>query len=317
MTIAKPTAIALYYVFTSIGFILMIGNLCYAIHHAYVKRTKFNFALVLCATLWSASFIPLFITAKLTVDLTNVRITLAMLKDIDRLKTCLRAYNMVYGLATLVYLLIEQTRFKVIKGVMPYSKIYDYVFAALTFAIWIATFFYYGVINTTNSTNTGTAIAAYAVYGLTVDNILSFTFIYQLYKNRQKLHKGTSNPQFVLVVRALIVLCIVSWSGLIVFLVGLYVYANDNLMRTLLFRIGYSFTPIQFSAMLVFMYSIKTLLAQPAPRPSSVISSGNASTLGKAKDATHTASVVSKTEKTRVMADGEEATLGRPPTSIV
>ena len=144
----------------------------------------------------------------------------------------------------------------------------------------------------------------------------SFTFIYQLYKNRQKLHKGTANPQFLRVVRALCALCFISWAGVIIFLVGLYVYENDNLMRTLMFRITYSFTPIQFSACLVFMYSIKTLL-NPAPRPTSALM-GIGSKGAHTKDTlvSQTGSVMSQAQKTRVMADGEE-TLERPPTSNV
>ena len=51
-------------------------------------------------------------------------------------------------------------------------RIQDHVFAFVTFAIWVATFFYYGVIDMSNGKNTGTAIAAFVLYGLTVDNVL-------------------------------------------------------------------------------------------------------------------------------------------------
>ncbi|KAJ3033874.1 hypothetical protein HDV00_005678 [Rhizophlyctis rosea] len=277
MTIEKPTAIALNFTFAVLGCVIMLCNLAYAIRHAIQKKTKFNFALVLCAVLWTSSFIPLFITSKLTIDLTNVRPSLANMNQFITLANTLRAFNFIYGIGSLNYLLLEQTRFKLIKGILPYPAWVDHAFALVTLAVWCATVLAFGVIDVTNTTRSGIAIAAYVVYGLTVDNSLSFTFIYQLYKNRQKLHKGAANPEFVKVVKALICLCTLSWLGLIIFAVGNFYYAKDNITRTLMFRICYIFTPLQYTAALVFMYSVKTLMAQPKSATSSQTASKTSS----------------------------------------
>ncbi|KAJ3042148.1 hypothetical protein HDV00_008033 [Rhizophlyctis rosea] len=282
MTLAKETAVALNYTFTVIGMTIMFCNTLYAIRHAWTKRTPFNYFLIACGTTWTCAFIPLYFSAKLTVDLTDVAPTLSNMNLFQRLNVILRSYNMIWGLASLQYILLEQTRFQVIKGIMPYKRIYDHVFAGVTVFVWLITIFVFGVVWPINSVISGIAVGAFAIYGLIVDNVCSFTFVYQLYKNRQKLHKGTSNPTFTLVVRALVVLCTVSWSALMVFMTAQFAYSKDNIMRTLLCRITYSFATLQFSAALTFMYSIKVLLAQPANnRLSTGSTAGKKSTVSK------------------------------------
>ncbi|KAJ3038966.1 hypothetical protein HDV00_012724 [Rhizophlyctis rosea] len=189
---------------------------------------------------------------------------------------------MVYGIYSLSYLLLEQSRFQIIKGIMPYSRLYDYAFMVFTIGVWTATIFVFGVVDPINTSITMVAVGAYCIYGLMVDNVLSFTFLHHLYKNRQLLHRdsNSSPTHFLRVTRALLACCTISWMALTLFMTAAFLYTKDNIMRTLLFRIVYSLAPVQFSAALVYMYSIKVLLEVPSVQGGSVQGSWAATVVG-------------------------------------
>lgn len=239
-------------------------NTAYAIKHAIARPTKFNIILVVALVVYCVSYIPLLMTSSLTIELSDQKETPQTQPLFAKLDILLRVYTALYGISTLMYILLVQIRFRVVKSLISYRSIYDHIFVAITVLVCLLSTFLFGVILPTSSVLASIAAAVWTLYGLLVDNILSFVFIKVLYTSRTTLSKSAPSSAWKRVVGALGFLCIVTWLCLALLLTGNIGFANDRIVRTVLFRIAYSFTPLEFSGALVFMYTVRSLVAPPS-----------------------------------------------------
>jgi hypothetical protein len=135
------------------------------------------------------------------------------------------------------------------------------------------------------------ATLAWTLYALVMDNVLSGIFLWHMWRFRERMlarvprfggeegleaiamaihpaaeaaktqareHKRSLWKKVVL---ALVALCLTTWTFFILIFISSIVYAQDAIMRTVLFRVGYGFTPLEFAGGLVFIYSIRSLFA--------------------------------------------------------
>ncbi|KAJ3039830.1 hypothetical protein HDV00_011739 [Rhizophlyctis rosea] len=266
MAIEADQAITLNYLFTCMGLFIQIGNIIYGIRHAIHRPTKFNLILLASATVYAISFVPLLLTSALTIELSTTPRTDANGYLFDRLDKLVRAYTGLFGAATLCYILLVQVRFRVVKTLMKYRDLYDWLFVFFTILVWFLTTFLFGVVLRVSATSQPLALGAWTIYALAVDNTLSFIFIRQLYKTRanvQPRRDQASRADWYKVVGSLLILCFISWVALILIVCGNVMFAHDQIMRTLLFRIGYSVSPVHFSGAMVFIYTVRSLVVNP------------------------------------------------------
>ncbi|TPX63154.1 hypothetical protein SpCBS45565_g06830 [Spizellomyces sp. 'palustris'] len=245
--------------FTS--FTLQLANTFYAIKHTVRRPTPYNHSLAFCYVLYGASFIPLMLSTTPTLELGD--------RGQDpgdpnhgaykAVQTLVRAWMVLYAVSTLGYLVLVQMRFRVVKAVWRYRDEWDWAFIGLTLAIWTTT-----TVLSVMSTSQPFTSAGWTLYALLIDHILSFSFIYSLYSVRRAAG-GARQAQWKRVVTALIVICVVTWVCLGLLVIGNTAFRNDQGIRTLMFRVGYAFTPLEFSGALVFIYNAKSLVSPPEP----------------------------------------------------
>ncbi|KAJ3030557.1 hypothetical protein HDV00_008853 [Rhizophlyctis rosea] len=245
------------------GLVVQTCNVGYGVHHAIKRPTKFNIVLVWVIALSALSFVPLLLTTRLSIELAGVPRTEENRADFFLLDALARTFTAMYSFASLVYVLLEQIRFRLVKYFMPYSNKYDYFFVVLTVAVWALSQMLFGVIYPISPSIQLLASAGWSAYGLLVDNLLSFTLMHQLLSNRQELSSMNVADTVRRVIISLCALCASSWLALGVLVTGNVLWPEDGAMRTLFFRAAYSLTPFQFSGSLVFMYTIRALLKAP------------------------------------------------------
>ncbi|RKO84246.1 hypothetical protein BDK51DRAFT_52934 [Blyttiomyces helicus] len=114
-------------------------------------------------------------------------------------------------------------------------------------------------------------MALWTAYALVVDNILSFIFIYRLWNCRARLARQQTDDrlrEWTRVVGALAVLCLVTWIGLAVLLVDNVCFDDAPATKSLMFRVAFACTPLDFSGALVFIYTVRRLMGQAEERES-------------------------------------------------
>ncbi|KAJ3147710.1 hypothetical protein HDU86_007885 [Geranomyces michiganensis] len=180
----------------------------------------------------------------------------------------LKIWKALYGLSVLQYIFLIQHRFRVVKSVFKYHELWDWAFVIITLVLYAVCSVTYGIVThfpgTSVSLGQALATAAWTLYALLVDHFLSFTFIRELYYMRKRV--GGRRAGWRRVVSALVAVCAISWICLLLLVMANLAFPHDNLMRTFLFRLGYSFTPLEFSGALVFIYNAKRLMANPDAR---------------------------------------------------
>ncbi|KAI8585877.1 hypothetical protein BDZ88DRAFT_484339 [Geranomyces variabilis] len=258
-------------IFTVVGFTLALLNVLFAVQHAWNRRTVYNYFLVLCVTTYASSFVPLMLSTMPTLQLPDGADSPdnAAYGQWQEVNDLLKIWKALYGLAVLQYIFLVQHRFRVVKSVFKYHEFWDWAFVIITLILYAVCSLTYGIFthfpNTTVSLGQALATAAWTLYALVVDHFLSFTFIRELYYMRKRV--GGRRAGWKRVVTALVAVCVVSWICLLLLVIANLAFPHDNLMRTFLFRLGYSFTPLEFSGALVFIYNAKRLMANPdAPR---------------------------------------------------
>ena len=138
----------------------------------------------------------------------------------------------------------------------------DVLFVVFTIAFWSGTTFLFGVVAFGNvAASQSLAFSAlWTLYALIVDNILSWLFLYHLFKCRSQV----SNTDRLKVlwrksVWGLSLLCGTTWISLILIIMATFTFHSDGLKRALVYRIAYAFSPLQFTGALVFIYTIRSL----------------------------------------------------------
>ena len=132
----------------------------------------------------------------------------------------------------------------------------------LTIIVWCGTTFLFGIVSyeTVPLAQSLLFSAIWTVYALIVDNVLSFIFLYQLFKVRARVTKSARlNRLWKMAVGGLAVLCGSAWFSLLLILAATLAFPNQTNSRALLYRIAYAFSPFQFSGALVFIYTIQIL----------------------------------------------------------
>ncbi|RKO92674.1 hypothetical protein BDK51DRAFT_34127 [Blyttiomyces helicus] len=265
-----PIELTLCYVFTGVGFLIQLGNVFYGSIHVIKRPTTFNLVLAVALVMYLLSFMPLVLTTELTVELAgHVDSPDSPLQwKFVRLKWLLRIYSALYSCATLLYLLLVQIRFRVIKTLLPYSDLWDWALVTVTVLIWGSTAIALGVVYPRTVMLQSIAMAIWTAYALVIDNVLSFVFLFQLWNCRRRLTSATSasrgavrrQQQYSRVVAALIGFCVLSWVGVSLLFASDAVGPKHQLTRLVLFRAAYACTPLDFSGALVFIYTVRQLM---------------------------------------------------------
>ncbi|KND02672.1 uncharacterized protein SPPG_01757 [Spizellomyces punctatus DAOM BR117] len=173
-----------------------------------------------------------------------------------------RTYNFVYGVATLVYVLIVQIRFRVVRRIVPYWKGWDHIFVGFTVILWAATFLTWNVIHySRDGLSSGISAAVWNIYVLVVDQLLCVLFLMRLKmfqrKFGQSIRRQTARRTVFV---ALICLAIMSWVAFGVFMYSNMGYRHDEGMRNVLFRVASALSGFMMSAALLFIYTVKTMM---------------------------------------------------------
>ncbi|KAJ3048554.1 hypothetical protein HK097_010438 [Rhizophlyctis rosea] len=287
-----PHATSLLYGFTIFGLCFQVLNIIYGTSHAVKRPTLFNLILVAVLVLYGASFIPLLLTSQATLN----KLSGETIDDVTngRMETLQKVHVGMYTTATLAYILLVQIRFRVIRSVMPYHKVWDWLFVITTLTVFAILIIYYSYIQN-SFINIIDYVAGWSGYGLLVDHLLSFLFIHQLYLTRKRVasihHSGQNanalSPSqqtpttaavtrklraidgvFKKVVGSLVGLCCVSWVCL-----GLAFGSamSEGATKVVVYRMAFSLTPFQFAGALVFIYSVRRLVTSsknhPQPEP--------------------------------------------------
>lgn len=111
-----------------LGMTIQIFNIAYAIRHVIQRPTAFNIVLLLCLFLFLMSFFPMlcrFCDLILDVSLFSFTQLIAGVDWLsDTILTLNRVHNSFYAISTLMYLLLVQVRFRVIKNILPYRDLW-------------------------------------------------------------------------------------------------------------------------------------------------------------------------------------------------
>ena len=171
-----------------------------------------------------------------------------------------------------------QLRFRVIKSLIQYHDIWDYIAFITSCVIWIGSALVFGIIYppwTDYQVNPALQIyatAAWAMYALIMDNCISFIFIYQLFKTRHNITDFNVSPKHqekikklrVIIYYSLGLSCTATWSCLGLTFAAVTLFQKDPSNRRLFYRIAYAFSTLHFSGAAIFMYSVRTLFTQPS-----------------------------------------------------
>ncbi|KAI8904261.1 hypothetical protein DFJ77DRAFT_251344 [Powellomyces hirtus] len=254
--------------FLILGVTAAMCNLLFSLRHANKRRTYYNFLLVVCMSTYVVSFIPLIICIPTAIELPNIGRDPSSPNHetwayVDKM---LITWKTFYGLGSLQYIILMQYRFRVVKTILKYKDYWDWVFIVVTFAVYGGTLIAFGTIApvpmASRDLTQAMGLAIWTMYALVVDNAVSFTFIYQLYKLRRRV--GGDSRRWTQVVTVLVLVCIASWFSIIsLAMVNIFCRKDAPFIRTF-FRITYSFTPLELSGALVFIYNAKALMTSNA-----------------------------------------------------
>ncbi|KAH6561994.1 hypothetical protein BASA50_004744 [Batrachochytrium salamandrivorans] len=262
---------------TALGLTIQLCNTMYALRHAFTMKTSFNTMLAISMVIYSASFLPLFLTAGLTS--TSGSLTGSSESDIASREYFISVLNMshnfLFASASFMYILLVQLRFRVIKNIMPYSNIWDTVFVVFTVAIWTVAAFLIGTLGTIiwpariSVVLQLQSFVLWSIYALFVDTVLSFTFAVKLFSMRRKITNlmkssdlcGDAYARRLMrnVMRALALLCGIAWVSFVLVAVSATVFSRDPVQRKLLYRLGYALSSLEFTGALIFIYSVKSI----------------------------------------------------------
>lgn len=153
-----------------------------------------------------------------------------------------------------MYLILIQIRFRVIKSILPYHNYWDYLFVIITIMVWSGTMFLFGVVafGSVSPAQSLAFNALWTLYAIVVDNILSWLFLYHLFKcrsqvsNTERLKKLWKQSVY-----GLGILAGTTWIALILTAIATFHFSKDSMSRSLLYRAAYCFSPVQFSGSLV------------------------------------------------------------------
>ncbi|KAI9008308.1 hypothetical protein BC832DRAFT_591544 [Gaertneriomyces semiglobifer] len=284
------TAVVLNYVFTGIAFAVQLGNSGVAVKHAIQRRTLFNGFMATCMVVYAASFIPLFFTSKLAVE--TAYLDKETHKDkFDQQSRCVRLWTAAYAVATLIYIILIQIRFRVVKSVLRYRNFLDNAYIIVSTIIWIGTIVILGIIYPPTPSIQSIATIMWTIYALLVDNVLSIVFITQLYAIRSRLKQSRDMERSFKRVRAgLFFLCGMTWIGVSFSVIGNAAFAKDQVMRTLFFRVSLIFSPLEFLGALIYIYTVRMLFNNPSQV-------GNSGTFQSGNDANDSRTNVVKGKK--------------------
>ncbi|KAJ3012293.1 hypothetical protein HKX48_006352 [Thoreauomyces humboldtii] len=180
-----------------VGIGIMVGNLCMASIVLFKRPRPYNAVLVLVAL----SYLGFQVALLLETLCSGTRSRL-YLKQLDALPDTSeveeredwgfkklmsrieRAYSILFAMATCSYLILIQSRFRVIrKGVTTRWNLWDYAFIFITIAICSTTIVTFNIIlYRGESVDSDAASAIWSFYVLATDQILSGTFLYKLSK---------------------------------------------------------------------------------------------------------------------------------------
>ncbi|KAJ3183572.1 hypothetical protein HDU85_002001 [Gaertneriomyces sp. JEL0708] len=269
------TAVVLNYVFTGIAFAVQLCNSGVAVKHAIQRRTLFNGFMATCMIVYAASFVPLFFTSKLAVE--TAYLDKKIHKDkFDQQSRCVRLWTAAYAVATLIYIILIQIRFRVVKSVLRYRDFLDNAYIIVSTTIWIGTIVILGVIYPPTPSIQSIATILWTIYALLVDNVLSIVFITQLYAIRSRLKQSRDVERSFKRVRAsLFFLCGMTWIGVSFSVIGNTAFAKDQVMRTLFFRVSLIFSPLEFLGALIYIYTVRMLFNPSQAGNSGTFQSGN------------------------------------------
>ncbi|KAJ3156191.1 hypothetical protein HDU86_003954 [Geranomyces michiganensis] len=288
---------------SSFGCLVMLVNTIWAVAVIKKRPNRFNASLLFSATTFFLAQAVLigqsiasgdksrWYLARLAEQPSSGRYRMQWDVDLkQRLLNLQRAYSACYALATLSYLLLVQFRFRVLKSIMPYRTLWDYVFAGVTTALWAVTMLGYNCVFFNGATSTTGLMATFwNLYLLVMDQTLAAVFLWKLSDFQKSLAtastkdiaskaKGKRN-----VIIALVGLGIISWCCLAVFVASHYGFPDDEGMQTIMFRVAAAFSSFTVTAALAFVYGVKQMMTRTLssnPRSRSSRNAGPTTTIG-------------------------------------
>lgn len=160
-------------------------------------------------------------------------------------------HNILFLCSTFAYVLLVQTRFQVIRAIVPYSRVWDHCWAITTVTIFFASGVICGMLlpairpSFSHSGMQIMSVAVWVTYSLAVDSFVSLFFLIRM---RKSLHEGAKKKtRWVIWSLLLIFLC--TWLGLGSAAAGALVKQAD--MKRLAYRLGFSISTVQFSGAVV------------------------------------------------------------------
>ncbi|KAJ1342986.1 hypothetical protein BSLG_002493 [Batrachochytrium salamandrivorans] len=259
---------------TALGLTIQLCNTMYALRHAFTMKTSFNTMLAISMVIYSASFLPLFLTAGLTS--TSGSLTGSSESDIASREYFISVLNMshnfLFASASFMYILLVQLRFR------------DTVFVVFTVAIWTVAAFLIGTLGTIiwpariSVVLQLQSFVLWSIYALFVDTVLSFTFAVKLFSMRRKITNlmkssdlcGDAYARRLMrnVMRALALLCGIAWVSFVLVAVSATVFSRDPVQRKLLYRLGYALSSLEFTGALRSASNTGSSVGPISPLPS-------------------------------------------------
>lgn len=175
------------------GMTIQVFNIAYAIRHVIQRPTAFNIVLLMCLCLFLLSFFHFCVFIIYLTVVISMFSFAQMISGIDLLSNTIlalnRVHNTFYAVSTLMYIALVQFRFRVIKNILPYRDLWDNLFMCITIIIWSGTTLLFGIIlfNSVEPKISLAFSALWTFYALVVDNLLSWLFLYNLFKCRTRV----------------------------------------------------------------------------------------------------------------------------------
>ncbi|RKP02434.1 hypothetical protein CXG81DRAFT_24896 [Caulochytrium protostelioides] len=283
-TLDDRSTMILCYGFIMTGMLIQALNTVHAVRIAIRKPRIFNIGLAVFSLGFYGFFLSLLATTRSVYqnspDESYVLATLLMQSPVrppyvERYVSAMTCFSFFWGTSIYIGILVFQLRFQLIRVILPYREIWDWLWWSITTALYLI-YIYFNVVKYSPGMFAHTCIgAAWTLYVITCDNVLSFIFLYRLFRSINFYGASNAQRHTRRVIIGLVGSCSVSWIALIMFIVSQFTLieiANQNL-QYLLFVIVMMLTPFQFTGELMFMYAVEQMVTNTSHHIVAVVNS--------------------------------------------
>ncbi|KAI9005240.1 hypothetical protein BC832DRAFT_556742 [Gaertneriomyces semiglobifer] len=254
------------YAIAGLGLINQFGVVVYTAHDGYRKRKLFNAMYLLAMVIFLIVFGALMGQTYASYRDNGNACTIQYDAGPNRqlYDGMWRLFNASYMTAGMGYMICFQMRFRLIRIIMPYAKIWDRLLQGVTTTIFVGCMVICVVMYDTFRDDAAFAMGVFTVWLIFVDNMLSFTFLRQLRRHKAILADTTKLARRANKVKvSLIALCVTTWMAVILhFATFVFVWRDERHMNLyhLLIRIVIFISSITFVGAATYMRSIALLM---------------------------------------------------------